>query len=240
MIRAALFLVLVFATHASLALLFTFKLRAVLAQRFRLFRRHAADPLPAVPSAQPVAGQQSLPGGMQWLPLRGPDLRRWPHAVPNAAAARYPAREERPRHFLRHRTAVEESPEIVRRAQARAEGHLIATHTWSHPSLFCFLSPARLRAEIHQGMEAVRRVCGIRPRYFRSPVGLRHPLLRPYLDAEGSRVHLLEHPLARYAGAQTGTRPTDACSAMSVRAISSCFTTRPAKARGSCSMCCLA
>lgn len=75
---------------------------------------------------------------------------------------------------------ADQYPEIVRRAWA--EGHLIANHTWSHYSLFCFLTPRRLRAEIERGTESVRRSCGFRPRLFRSPVGLRHPLLAPYLN----------------------------------------------------------
>jgi len=78
---------------------------------------------------------------------------------------------------------ADQHPEVVRRAWA--EGHLIANHTWSHYPLFCFLMPRRLRAEIDCGTESVRRICGFRPRLFRSPVGLRHPLLAPYLqDAE--------------------------------------------------------
>jgi peptidoglycan/xylan/chitin deacetylase (PgdA/CDA1 family) len=78
---------------------------------------------------------------------------------------------------------ADQHPEIVRRAWA--EGHLIANHTWSHYPLFCFLMPRRLRAEIERGTESVRRSCGIRPRLFRSPVGLRHPLLEPYLKDAG-------------------------------------------------------
>jgi peptidoglycan/xylan/chitin deacetylase (PgdA/CDA1 family) len=78
---------------------------------------------------------------------------------------------------------ADQHPEIVRRAWA--EGHLIANHTWSHYSLFCFLMPRRLRAEIELGTESVRRSCGVRPRLFRSPVGLRHPLLEPYLRDAG-------------------------------------------------------
>jgi peptidoglycan/xylan/chitin deacetylase (PgdA/CDA1 family) len=78
---------------------------------------------------------------------------------------------------------ADQYPEIVRRACA--EGHLIANHTWSHYSLFCFLMPRRLRAEIERGTESVRRSCGFRPRFFRSPVGLRHPLLAPYLQDAG-------------------------------------------------------
>jgi peptidoglycan/xylan/chitin deacetylase (PgdA/CDA1 family) len=78
---------------------------------------------------------------------------------------------------------ADQYPELVRRAWA--EGHLIANHTWSHRPLFCFLTPWRLRAEIERGTESIRRSCGFRPRLFRSPVGLRHPLLGPYLKEAG-------------------------------------------------------
>ncbi|HXB62221.1 MAG TPA: polysaccharide deacetylase family protein [Acidobacteriaceae bacterium] len=78
---------------------------------------------------------------------------------------------------------AEQFPAIVQRA--RDEGHLIANHTWSHRNLFCFLTPRRLRAEIERGTESVERSCGLRTRYFRSPVGLRHPMLRIYLQEMG-------------------------------------------------------
>jgi peptidoglycan-N-acetylglucosamine deacetylase len=78
---------------------------------------------------------------------------------------------------------ADQYPEIVRRAWE--EGHLIANHTWSHYSLFCFLTPARLQAEIERGAESIRRICGFRSRFFRSPVGQRHPLLRRYLEDAG-------------------------------------------------------
>jgi peptidoglycan/xylan/chitin deacetylase (PgdA/CDA1 family) len=78
---------------------------------------------------------------------------------------------------------ADQYPEVVRRAWE--EGHLVANHTWSHYSLFCFLTPRRLRLEIERGTESVRRSCGFRPRCFRSPVGLRHPLLAPYLKNAG-------------------------------------------------------
>ena len=78
---------------------------------------------------------------------------------------------------------AERYPDIVRRVHA--EGHLVGNHTWSHPSLFCFLTPSRLRSEIERGSEAIQRICGRRPCYFRSPVGLRHALLGPYLRDAG-------------------------------------------------------
>jgi peptidoglycan-N-acetylglucosamine deacetylase len=45
--------------------------------------------------------------------------------------------------------------------------------------------PRRLRAEIERCTESIRRGCGFSSRFFRSPVGLRHPLLAPYLDTLG-------------------------------------------------------
>lgn len=78
---------------------------------------------------------------------------------------------------------ADQYPQIVRRAWT--EGHLIANHTWSHNPLFCFLMPGRLRSEIERGGESIRRSCGFQSRFFRSPVGLRHPLLAPCLDARG-------------------------------------------------------
>ena len=78
---------------------------------------------------------------------------------------------------------ADQYPQIVRRAWA--EGHLLGNHTWSHQPLFCFLMPRRLRAEMERGTESIRRSCGFRPRAFRSPVGLRHPLLGPYLKEAG-------------------------------------------------------
>jgi peptidoglycan/xylan/chitin deacetylase (PgdA/CDA1 family) len=78
---------------------------------------------------------------------------------------------------------AEAHPEIVQRAWD--EGHLIGNHTWSHYPLFCFLMPNRLRSEIDRCTEIVRRSCGFRPGLFRSPVGLRHPLLSPFLERAG-------------------------------------------------------
>jgi len=78
---------------------------------------------------------------------------------------------------------ADQYPEIVRRAWD--EGHLIGNHTWTHYPLFCFLLPRRLRTEIDRCTESIRGSCGFRPRVFRSPVGLRHPLLAPYLETAG-------------------------------------------------------
>jgi len=78
---------------------------------------------------------------------------------------------------------AEEQAELL--ARISAEGHLIANHTYSHPSLFCFLTPSRLRSEIEKGQDVIHRICGVRPRFFRAPVGLKHPLLDLYLKEAG-------------------------------------------------------
>jgi peptidoglycan/xylan/chitin deacetylase (PgdA/CDA1 family) len=65
------------------------------------------------------------------------------------------------------------------------DGHVVGNHTFSHPSLFCFLTPGSLGQEIDLAQSAIERASGVRPKYFRSPVGLRHALLRPYLAARG-------------------------------------------------------
>jgi len=78
---------------------------------------------------------------------------------------------------------IAQNREVTQRIQA--EGHQIGNHTYSHPELFCFLSPRRLFREIAEGQRVIREVTGISPRYFRSPAGLRHPLLSLYLKRVG-------------------------------------------------------
>lgn len=84
--------------------------------------------------------------------------------------------------FLVGRRASE-NPDLVR--LMLSDGNQVGNHTYSHPALFCFLSPRRLQKEIERCQEAIREACGIAPRHFRSPVGLRHPLLRKCLVPAG-------------------------------------------------------
>lgn len=75
---------------------------------------------------------------------------------------------------------VERHPELARRVSA--EGHVVGNHTYSHPPLFCFLTPRRLREEVERAQEVIFGATSVRPRHFRSPVGLRHPILKAALD----------------------------------------------------------
>ena len=63
---------------------------------------------------------------------------------------------------------VEAYPDIARRIVS--EGHEIANHTWSHPSL-TKLGAAQLRREVESTSEIIQRVTGRRPTNIRPPYG---------------------------------------------------------------------
>jgi len=75
---------------------------------------------------------------------------------------------------------AEKYPDQIRKILE--EHHQIANHTYSHPNLFCFLSPGRLRREIERCSQVIEKFTNTKPLFFRSPVGLRHPLLSYYLN----------------------------------------------------------
>src|SRR5271165_3268092 len=177
MARAAIFFLLFLATNASLALLYPFSLLRFLIT-FLIYSVGTLLMLYLLfhPRNQWLVANRSLVEGANCIALTfddGPDPVDTPKLLDLLREKNVKAT------FFVVGKRADQYPEIVRRAWD--EGHLIANHTWSHYSLFCFLTPSRLRSEIERGTESVHRSCGFRPRLFRSPVGLRHPLLRPYL-----------------------------------------------------------
>lgn len=81
---------------------------------------------------------------------------------------------------------VERNPGLARRIVA--EGHELANHTYSLSDLRR-LTPADLVREIRAGGEAITRVTGVKPRYFRSTNGeLLDEELRAAIQAEGYEV----------------------------------------------------
>jgi peptidoglycan-N-acetylglucosamine deacetylase len=179
MARSVIFFSFIFVLTASLALLYTFGLSRL------LFLLLGAATLFVVyllfhPRSQWLVANRSRVPGAGCVALTfddGPD----PVDTPRLLDLLW-EKDVKATFFVIGKRA-DQHPEVVRRAWA--EGHLIANHTWSHYPLFCFLMPRRLRTEIDRGAESVRRICGFRPRFFRSPVGLRHPLLAPYLQDAG-------------------------------------------------------
>lgn len=65
---------------------------------------------------------------------------------------------------------VKRFPEVVRRIWA--EGHTLGNHTYSHPFLY-FRPRSFVASEIDRTQEAIEKVTGQRPVYFRPPFGAR-------------------------------------------------------------------
>ena len=180
MARRALFFLLIVATNATLALLYTFSIsRLYLVLSLYVLGTGVTLYLLVHPRCSWLVANRSQVDSADCVALTfddGPDPVDTPRLLDILHEKGVKAT------FFVVGKRAEQYPEIVRRA--RDEGHLIASHTWSHSLVFCFLTPRRLRAEIERGAEIVHRICGFRPRYFRSPVGLRHPLLASYLEQE--------------------------------------------------------
>lgn len=66
--------------------------------------------------------------------------------------------------------SVERYPELARRIAA--EGHALGNHTYSHPYLH-LMSRSAIAAEIDLTQDAIEKVTGVRPAYFRPPHGVR-------------------------------------------------------------------
>lgn len=181
MARSAIFCLLFLATNAALALLFPFTLPRLLFVGL-LYAAGTAVMLYLLfhPRNQWLVANRSRVGNADCVALTFDD---GPNPVDTPRLLDLLREKNVKATFFVIGKRAEQYPEIVRRAWD--EGHLIANHTWSHQLLFCFLMPRSLRAEIELGTESIRRICGFRPRSFRSPVGLRHPLLGPYLKKAG-------------------------------------------------------
>jgi peptidoglycan/xylan/chitin deacetylase (PgdA/CDA1 family) len=64
---------------------------------------------------------------------------------------------------------VEKNPELA--AQIVRDGHLLENHTYSHNYLTSFFSVARLREELTQTQNIIKKISGIAPKFFRPPIG---------------------------------------------------------------------
>lgn len=80
---------------------------------------------------------------------------------------------------------VERYPESARRIVR--EGHTIGNHTYSHPFL-CLRSRTFIAREIDRAQEAIERVTGVRPTFFRPPYGARWFGLTAILRDRGLRL----------------------------------------------------
>jgi peptidoglycan/xylan/chitin deacetylase (PgdA/CDA1 family) len=78
-------------------------------------------------------------------------------------------------------------PELIREIVRR--GHLVANHTYSHPSpSFWALPKSRLRSEIDDCSEVLRKITGQAPRFFRAVAGMKNFFVHPLLAQRGLRL----------------------------------------------------
>lgn len=68
---------------------------------------------------------------------------------------------------------AEQHPELLRDIVKR--GHEVANHSWSHSYLTAFTPPDSLARQLERTNSLIVNVTGIRPRWFRPPVGLLSP-----------------------------------------------------------------
>jgi peptidoglycan/xylan/chitin deacetylase (PgdA/CDA1 family) len=82
---------------------------------------------------------------------------------------------------------VERHPELV--SAMIAGGHSVANHSQTHPSgTFWCLLPKQIASEIDRCNDALSRVAGVAPRWFRAPVGMKNPAVHPILERRGMRL----------------------------------------------------
>ncbi len=107
----------------------------------------------------------------------GPDPEVTPQVL--AVLARHGARAT----FFCIGERVQRFPQIVR--DCVAQGHAIENHSQRHVLHFSLLGVGTLRAELERAQQTIERNCGVAPRFFRAPAGLRSLLLQPVLQRSG-------------------------------------------------------
>jgi peptidoglycan/xylan/chitin deacetylase (PgdA/CDA1 family) len=70
---------------------------------------------------------------------------------------------------------VDKHPQIVRRMHEA--GHLVANHSYFHGAMFDLQSAATIGKELQTTDEAIARLVGARPRFFRPPYGVTNPMV---------------------------------------------------------------
>jgi len=76
-------------------------------------------------------------------------------------------------------------PELIREIARR--GHSIENHSLKHSSFFGFFAWTALRKDIGTAQEIISGITGQAPAFFRSPMGMRNPLLDPVISRLGLR-----------------------------------------------------
>jgi peptidoglycan/xylan/chitin deacetylase (PgdA/CDA1 family) len=72
--------------------------------------------------------------------------------------------------------------------EMRRRGHEIANHSWAHSYATPFIPPARFAHELERTNDLIKRATGVRPQWFRPPVGLLSPRIPQAALAAGLRL----------------------------------------------------
>jgi peptidoglycan-N-acetylglucosamine deacetylase len=81
-----------------------------------------------------------------------------------------------------------EYPGILQREIA--EGHVVGNHTNDHSKTLAMDSPEVVVADVQKAEEAISRVTGLRPRFFRPPYGMESPRMRKTIEGMGYSIVL--------------------------------------------------
>ncbi|MEV0526234.1 polysaccharide deacetylase family protein [Streptomyces sp. NPDC050439] len=84
--------------------------------------------------------------------------------------------------FLLGKNHIAEHPELVKRMDA--EGHEVASHTWSH-KILTDITPEEAREELRRPNEAIEKLIGHKPTLMRPPQGRTNPDVNKISREEG-------------------------------------------------------
>ena len=81
---------------------------------------------------------------------------------------------------------IEENKDILKRISDN--GHLVGSHSWSHPFLFDFNLPGKMAREIEKTDVIIKEITGSRVEFFRPPYGVTNPFLSKAVKKTGHTV----------------------------------------------------
>ena len=78
---------------------------------------------------------------------------------------------------------VDQCPDIVRRIVE--EGHIVASHTYSHRGLFPLYGKKKVKQEVLKCRKSISNVVGVAPLLFRPPFGVTNPIIGKVVNELG-------------------------------------------------------
>lgn len=80
--------------------------------------------------------------------------------------------------FIGHK--AEKYPDLVQ--QVFNDGHIIGNHSYCHKNTYGFYSSAKIIADIERTAETIRKIIGVKPKFFRPPFGVTNPSMKSALQ----------------------------------------------------------